>query len=171
EIFPHLGTDEARRIQAEKGNTVEENDITRPTGKTGVVFGLIECREGGRIKVIDNNKSKERNEIKFQYYIGYNNKGKLQTVINPETKYGQWEKFIDAGVRRFELYYTTQPTANSNELNIKETIRKKCNISVIDDNAFVYIRPVKPSCIEYVVALPEGIEKEEYLSDIAALDI
>ncbi len=171
EIFPPLGTDEAKRIQAERGNRADENDITRPTGKTGVVFGLIECREGGRIKVVDNNKSKEQDEIKFQYYIGYNNKGSLQTVINPDSKYGEWKKFIDAGVRRFELYYTTQPTANSNNLSIKETTRKKCSISVIDDNAFVYIRPVKPSQIEYVVAFPESISNNEYLSDITVLDI
>ena len=40
EVFQPLGAD---------------SDPTKPTGKTGVAFGLIESREGGKIKVIDHN--------------------------------------------------------------------------------------------------------------------
>ncbi|MCO7034667.1 molecular chaperone DnaK, partial [Vibrio paracholerae] len=41
ELFAPLGAD--------------KNNVEKPTGKTGVAFGLITSREGGRIKVVDHN--------------------------------------------------------------------------------------------------------------------
>ena len=84
-IYPPLGS-----MQSYKMQEVEEKDIdiTKPTGKTGVAFGLIECRKGGRIKVVSKNND-ANNEIKFKYYIGHDEFGKFCVDISREVKYNE----------------------------------------------------------------------------------
>lgn len=164
EIYPPLGTEEAYSLQEKLDIQVEKDDITRPTGKTGVAFGLVKSRSGGKIKVID--KNLKDNEITFKYYIGYDKRGKFQVELDRNNKYGEWNKFIDAYCEDFELYYTSFPEATSNNLNIEETQRKKCRIDVIseDEDVNVYIRFVSPTEIEYVVAKDDLIKDEQYLN-------
>ncbi|OSA92130.1 UNVERIFIED_ORG: hypothetical protein B2H95_05660 [Clostridium botulinum] len=163
-IYPPLGTNEAYLIQEKLNIEINKEDITRPTGKTGVAFGLIKSRAGGKIKVIDKNLND--NEIMFKYYIGYEKRGKFNVHLDRSNKYGEWNKFIDACYEDFELYYTPLPEATSNELNIGETQRKKCRIDITseDEDVNVYIRFLSPTEIEYVVAKDDFISEEKYLN-------
>ena len=166
-IYPPLGTEEAKAIQKEKGIDCTE-DITnpKPTGKTGVAFGLIEGRPGSRIKVVSEVKSSD--EIKFKFYIGNNVKKCFHKVIDRELEYEKWYRFTDASEDIFELYYTSLPEATTNKLPItEESIAKKvCYTDVTDESANVYIRAKTPTTIEYVVAKPEEIKNEKYLGKI-----
>ncbi len=163
-VYPPLGTAEAKQIQQEKGIVVEE-DFTnpRPTGKTGVAYGLIEGRPGSRVKVVSEIKSSD--EVKFKYYIGENRKKCFHVVMDREITYNKWYEFIDASEADFEFYYTSLPEATTNRLPITEdSIAKKiCQTDVVDETANVYIRAVAPGTIEYVVAKPDEIKNNKFL--------
>ena len=170
-IYPPLGSDEACTIQEKLGLKIDENDLKRPTGKTGVAFGLVKGRKGGNIKVID--KNIVDNEINFKYYLGHNKKGKFKMEIDREVGLGKWVEFIDAYEDRFEIYYTSQPKATDNNMDIKDVMRKKCKVSVTseDEDVNVFIRFTSPSKIEYVVANRNDINEGNYLSDIVVEEL
>lgn len=171
EIYPPLGSIEACNLQEKMGIKVDENDLMRPTGKTGVAFGLLKGRKGGNIKVID--KNIVNNEINFKYYLGHNKRGKFRMEIDRDTEFNKWVEFIDAYEDRFEIYYTSQPKATNNDMDIKDVMRKKCKISITseDEDVNVFIRFVSPSKIEYVVANRNEIGEEKYLSDIVVEEL
>ncbi|WP_052352936.1 acetate and sugar kinases/Hsc70/actin family protein [Neobacillus dielmonensis] len=169
EIFPPLGTDEAYEKMEQWGITFDRNAIERPTGKTGVAFGLVQSRKGGRIKVIDHNVVGD--EVKFKYFIGMNRRGKFRVVLDREEAYNEWHEFIDASEEDFELYYTSLPEASRNQMDIHHASRKKCKIDRVDDSAFVYVRTVSPTVIEYVTATEDGITTGNFLGDIMKLEL
>lgn len=168
-IYPPLGSKEAIEIQKQNGIEVNEDDITRPTGKTGVAFGLIDGRPGSRIKVISEKKADE--EIKFNYYIGHNSKKLFKVIIDRNIQYNEWIRFRHAKVSEFELYYTELPEATTNKLSIKEVSKKMCRTNIADENAAIYIRAVEPSLIEYTVATEEEIKNNEYRADAIKIEL
>ncbi|WP_297479769.1 molecular chaperone DnaK [uncultured Photobacterium sp.] len=157
ELFAPLGAD--------------KNDVEKPTGKTGVAFGLIESREGGNIMVIDRNLADD--DIRFKFYLGENRKGKFKPVIDREMGFNQWVEFIDAGYQKFELFYTEQPTSSTGNVVISDSSIKKKTIKLdmTDDDALVYIRIVSPTKIEYVIANENDIENNVYLNSIQSLEL
>lgn len=171
EIFPALGTKESFEKMKERKIECDENNMEAPTGKTGVAFGLIESRKGGNILVIDENIGDAN--IKFKYYLGENRKKQFKVVIEREIEYNKWIEFIDASEDKFELYYTDQPMASTNKMNIvDESIRlKRLDIDFVDEDAMVYIRLVSPSVIEYVVALEAEIKNEKYLGKVQQIQL
>lgn len=168
-IYPPLGTEEAYSIQSKNNVNIIKDDISRPTGKTGVAFGLIKSRAGGRIKVVD--KNIKDTEIKFKYYLGYESKGKFIVEIDREINYGKWTMFVDAYYEDFEIYYTNLPQASSNNMNIGDVLRKKCRISKTSETANVYLRVISPTTIEYVVAEDDKIQEGIYLSEITQINL
>ncbi|MCY8938494.1 biotin/lipoyl-containing protein [Peribacillus frigoritolerans] len=169
EILPPLGTEDAYLKQEERNRVVNRDIITAPTGKTGVAFGLVQSRKGGSIKVID--RDMVNGESKFKYFLGIGRKGKLKTMIDQEEEYNKWHLFIDASEEDFEIYYTSLPEASTNQLDIKQAQRKKLRIEHVDDSAFVYIRTISPTVIEYVVADEGSIISGNYLSEITKVDL
>ncbi|WP_050183868.1 biotin/lipoyl-containing protein [Domibacillus robiginosus] len=169
EIFPPLGTEAAYVKQEERNRAVDRNVLTAPTGKTGVAFGLVQSRKGGSIKVINRNMIND--ESKFKYFLGRGKKGKFKTIIDQEEPYNTWHLFIDASEEDFEIYYTSLPEASTNQLDIKQVQRKKFRIDHVDDGAFVYIRTISPTILEYVVAHEESIGNDVYLSDITKMEL
>ena len=152
-IYEPLGTD--------------NNNLEKPTGKTGVAFGLIETREGGDILVIDHN-TKENQEIAFKYYLGESRKKKFKVIIARDEEFNRWVEFTDASRESFELYISSQSIVSTNKIPIDDNSIKKriLHIDVVDENALVYIRVVSPSEIEYVVANEDDIKNEHYLGEI-----
>ncbi|MDO5517067.1 MAG: hypothetical protein Q4F66_05890 [Clostridium sp.] len=167
-VYPPLGTDEALEIQREKELDIDEDNLTKPTGKTGVAYGLIEGRPGSRIKVISEKKSTD--EVKFNFYIGYNARKKFKVAIDREVSYNEWIKFIDASEIDFELYYTNLPEATTNQLPIKEISKKICRIDNINEDADVYIRAVGPSIIEYAVANEQSLSNGQVIGEVTRIE-
>ena len=145
----------------------DKNNLEKPTGKTGVAFGLIETREGGDILVIDHNTT-ENQDIAFKYYLGESRKKKFKVIVDRNNKYNEWIEFVDASRESFELYISSQSIVSNNKTPIDDNgIKKRIfKIDIVDDDALVYIRIVSPSEIEYVVAKEDGIAQEHYLGEI-----
>lgn len=109
ELFAPLGTD--------------KNDVEKPTGKTGVAFGLIESRDGGSVKVVDHNIADE--DVRFKYYLGESRKKKFKPLIDREMKLNQWYDFIDAYYDTFEIFFTEQPSSSTGQMSIGDSSIKK----------------------------------------------
>lgn len=147
-----------------------DNDFEKPNGKTGVAFGLIRSKKGGTILVIDHNVDRD---INFKYYLGKKKKGKFNTVVSRDAKYGEWIKFMDASESIFEVFYTTQASVTTNSIDISDSGIKKMRIDtgLADENCYIYIRVVSPNRFEYVVADEEGVKNGNYKTQIQGKDI
>ena len=179
EIYPPLGTEDASLKQLERGIMPMINDYIKPTGKTGVAYGLIQCRAGGTIEVI--NKLDINDEIPFQYFIGWKSKGKFE-IFKDDSKtlnyigkpnYNEWHRFIDASVPVFDLYYTSLPECVEGQLIVdgnSSVKRLRCEINGVYENANVYIRAINPHTLEYTVASTDDVEKT-MLDDIVRKEL
>jgi hypothetical protein len=190
-IYPPLGTDTANAIiegkvepladeiikyqTSLKGDgdlveTVEEFDsknIQRPTGKTGVAFGLL----NNRVRVTQN----EEEEIGFRYYIGQNRKNKFYCVIDKDkNSYGEWIRFCLATKEEFDIWFTRSAEAPTNKLPITQT-GVHSEIGFVEsptDEKNVYIRLATPTDIEYIVASEDEIKNNSYSkNDITSVSL
>ena len=150
---------------------LEGDEIDKPNSKTGVAFGLIEARKGGRILV--KNRDLAEDNISFKYYLGMPKKRKFKTILDKNTSYNEWVDFIEADENIFEVYYTSSALAITNDLSIKDSsIKKKIlKIDLTDEEANIYIRVVNPTTFEYVVAYEEEIKNNQYLTEIKKVEL
>ncbi|RUM70123.1 MAG: molecular chaperone DnaK [Sulfurovum sp.] len=148
----------------------EDGNLNQPTGKTGVAFGLIESREGGKILVIDHNI---KENINFKYYLGESRRKKFKVVLDREQEYNEWVEFIDATQETFEVYYSSQPLVSTNKIAIDDNSIKKriLKIDKIDDEAFIYLRIITPTTFEYVVAHEDQIASSTYLQNVVKVTL
>lgn len=159
-LFPPLGSKEAFEIQSNHGiNNIDE--LEAPNGKTGVAWGIIEGRKGGRIEVIE--EITADSEAKFAYYLGISKKKKFSMKISRDTQYSVWTKFIPALQEKFEILYTSLPEAtNGNLLESDEgVLRKRLEVKEYGDNLFIFIKLTGVNQIEYAVGKDENSISEE----------
>ena len=147
-LYPALGTVEAHELQTQRGVEVR-TDLSAPTGKTGVAFGLLLSRAGGLVQT--KHITPDPDKTPFSCYVGRNKKRKFKTVLDRNTKFGVWLPFIDAG-DSFDIFYTNSPEAVSNQMSIQKAKRITINIDEPDESATVFIRAVKSNVIEYRIA-------------------
>ena len=150
-IYPALGTDAAHEIQRSRGVEIR-TDMSAPTGKTGVAFGLLLSRAGGLVKT--EHITPDPTKTPFSCYVGRNRKRKFKTVIDRNTKFNVWYPFIDAG-DSFDIFYTNLPEAASNQMDIRKAKRVTISVDEPDETATVFIRAVKSNVIEYQIAKNE----------------
>ena len=143
-----------------------------PTGKTGVAYGLIYSRKGGKIKVTNRDeKANIGNEINFKYYVGNSKRDKLIPVITPNSKYEEYSFFGIVNSDTFEVYYTTSPEAQTKQLDIEKAIVKRIalkNEYAGDEKYRIYIKANvnQPTVIHYaIVKKEENIETKDFLEE------
>ena len=173
-LYPPLGTQEAANIREEKMEICDD-DILYPNGKTGVAYGLIMCREGGGIKI--ESEIKKTEQIKTTYYIGLNYRKHFKLIFNRTNEYNVWKKFNKSlpEMETFEFYYTQSPEVlQKNDIEIKDNptiFKKKCLVNKSDGDAFIFFRFTSPSQLEYVIADEDGIELEQYISNVYKVEL
>lgn len=157
----------------ETGKQAEENqpgktsymDFYTPNGKTGVAVGLLQCRKGGKIRVISETDSSSTAEISFKFYVGEDEDGEFQAILTPESSYGTWKEFEYAMETDNEFYYTTNPSAGIVKgLSCSDAGVRRANCMLpekaVNEDAMIYWRPTSPNTLEYVVAESEEKAKE-----------
>jgi len=149
----------------------KEND-SKITGKTGVAYGLIYSRKGGRIKVTNRDeKENVANEINFKFYLGNSKKDKFNPIITPNSNYGKYEFLGILTSDIFEIYYTSSPEAQTGTMEIGKDDPKIKRISLNeeydeDERYRIYIKIVTPDKISYaIVKKEEDIETKEILEE------
>lgn len=173
-LYPPLGTETARKIQESRNIDIETNSLMAPTGKTGVAFGLVMCREGSMIKVEPETQKSE--QIKLNYYIGVNFRKNFKLIFDRNTGYGKWMKFsrIAAETETFEFYYSELPEVVGNNIPIKgnkSVYMHKCLVDHVVADAFIFFKFTSPTQLEYVAAMEDKVELGEYLSKIYKVDL
>ncbi|MEE3694700.1 hypothetical protein V2I21_06165 [Campylobacter sp. CLAX-22107-21] len=119
EIFPALGTPEADEKKRQRGLEVTHSDdfSKEITCKTGVVFGLLDNRKGGKIQVFSEISAED--EAKFEFYIGCEKFEKFKLLVDrsdAEFNKGEWKEISDyADEKTITIYYTAEARATSEE--------------------------------------------------------
>lgn len=158
-LFPPLGSGNSAAIQEENHASVIKG-ITAPTGKTGVVRGLLDTT----VLVLD--KVKETG-VPFMFYLGDNRCGKFFSVIPAGAEMNRWYPFIDACESDFRVYYTSLAECMDGKMDINRTKLKKLMIGSTSDNedVNVYIRAVNSNTIEYCVADDKELKNSKYICE------
>ena len=150
----------------------ESDNDSKITGKTGVAYGLIYSRKGGRIKVTNRDeKENVANEINFKFYLGNSKKDKFNPIITPSSSYGKFEYLGVLTSDIFEIYYTSSPEAQTGKMAIGKDDPKIKRISLNEDydedeKYRIYIKAVTPDKISYaIVKKEEDIETKEIIED------
>ena len=150
----------------------ESANDSKITGKTGVAYGLIYSRKGGRIKVTNRDeKENVANEINFKFYLGNSKKDKFNPIITPSSSYGKFEYLGILTSDIFEIYYTSSPEAQTGKMEIGKDDPKIKRISLNeeydeDERYRIYIKTVAPDKISYaIVKKEEDIETKEIIEE------
>ena len=165
ELLPPIGSEEfietKEKLQLSLSSASSSlSEYEKPTGKTGVAFGLIMSRKGGRIEV--ENKNVIGEEIPFKFYLGYMSLRRFQIIDesgNPPMQnkgkidIGPWYNFIDVeqGDNVVEVYFTSRPEAIENNMDISLTQKVRCYFPSVDSDGVFYIRAKDPHTIEYTI--------------------
>jgi len=141
-----------------------------PTVKTGVAFGLIYSRNSGRIKVISRDeKANINNEINFKFYIGNNRRNKFNCIISPNSNYDEYKFFGIVKSDIFELYYSTSPEAQTNEMKSSEAKIKRINLKKDydeEDRYRIYLKANKTDELSYAIVKEEkDIETKKFVEE------
>lgn len=168
-IYPALGTEAAHELQKKLGVEVNPNDIAAPTGKTGVAFGLLKCRDSGNVKIT--HVTPNANYASFQFYVGRNKKRKFKPVIEKNTVLGEWYPFIDAG-NSFDILYSDLPEAVSGSMDVQKARRVNVTLDECNPKLTVFIRAVNATTIEYQIAADiEDLSDAEKLNGVEPIPI
>ncbi len=115
-------------LAADTENPAEMDLDRQRTGKTGVAFGLLRCRRGGKdVKIINRNVD-SGGEMIFPYFLGDAGiTGDVFTIrIDKNVDYGAWKYFTVADEPEFELYYTAAPRALNGNLPVNQVSMIRC---------------------------------------------
>ena len=151
------------------GSSNYEGEAERtPTGKTGVVFGLLDARRGARdVLVIAAKKDNG-----FPYHLGKSDGAYFKMLIDRDT-YEGWHPFgeISDG-ESFDLYFTSEPRARSGFMPIEDANRLSCPLVYYpgENGGTIYIRSVDHQ-LEYVVSTAEDIVANKFRSKISTVNI
>ena len=149
---------------------LKETNKANPTAKTGVAFGLIYSRNSGRIKVISRDeKANINNEINFKFYIGNNRRNKFNCIISPNSSYDEYKFFGIVKSDIFELYYSTSPEAQTNEMKLTEAKIKRINLKKYydeEDRYRIYLKANKSDELFYAIVKDEkDIETKKFVEE------
>ena len=149
---------------------LKETNKVNPTVKTGVAFGLIYSRNSGRIKVTSRDeKANISNEINFKFYIGNNRRNKFNCIISPNSNYDEYKFFGIVKSDIFELYYSTSPEAQTNEMKSSEAKIKRINLKKDydeEDRYRIYLRANKSDELSYAIVKEEkDIETKKFVEE------
>ena len=144
------------------------------TGKTGVAFGLLRSRKGGKdIKIINDNVD-DSGEALFPYFLGdIDTDGHFCVRIGKGVPYQHWAEFCYADEEDFEIYYTAEPQALEGQLPQDVVKYVNCRIDEADvsddDNHMIFLRKVAPDAIEYAVGTKDASGKKVTIEESRAI--
>ena len=149
---------------------VKKLNKANPTAKTGVAFGLIYSRNSGRIKVISRDeKANLDNEINFKFYVGNNRRSKFNCIMSPNSNYEEFKFFGIVKSDIFELYYSTSPEAQTNEMKSSEAQIKRINLKkdYEEESRYrIYLKVATSDKLVYAIVKEEkDIETKKFVEE------
>ena len=149
---------------------LKETNKVNPTAKTGVAFGLIYSRNSGRIKVTSRDeKANMNNEVNFKFYVGNNRRNKFNCIISLNSNYNEYKFFGIVKSDIFELYYSTSPEAQTNEMKSSEAKIKRINLKKDYDEEEryrIYLKANEADKLVYAIVKEEkDIETKKFVEE------
>ena len=154
EVYPPLPQQDAQGDPAASSKL--QHDIARPTGKTGVAFGLVRGWGGGSVKIVNMDLDKDEGLI-FQYYVGIARKNKLQPLLSAAVQKKTWCRALSVGAREIvPLYYTKLAEGGTGALPVKKAAMIDCSVEQPkQEGQSLFVRVCSADKIEWVVAASE----------------
>jgi hypothetical protein len=143
---------------------MDEENLFRPTAKTGVALGLLRLRRGGAVKLDNHVIRRQGDEAPFAYYVGRSKQGRFHVVLKQGAPYETWQELGKPRERVFELFHTRSPQANTGEMPIgaSELRRETLRFAGAAEGPKVFARPTAPNRLEIATAASrEAIERGE----------
>lgn len=134
---------------------VDEDNLFRPTAKTGVALGLLRLCPGGVIDVVNHATRSSGDQAPFSHYVGRTRQARFQSALKPGCAYGEWHELGPVRDGVFSLYHSQSPKALSGEMVEGEVgLFKQALHLAVDDRSKkrVFVRAVGPAEIEYCTA-------------------
>lgn len=133
---------------------MDEKNLYRPTGKTGVALGLLRLCPGGVVDVINHARQASGDQAPFAHYVGRIRQEKFQPALRPGVAYNEWHEVGPPRDRVFNLCHTQMPKANTGELKEGESGLFKKRLDLVGDTGGkrLFVRAVTPNGIEYCTA-------------------
>lgn len=166
--------DLAQNLQQINSSEEDISSITKPNGKTGVAFGLLEGRPGGRIKIIlplSQDVANDSSDIRFRFYVGYKKKNTFCMISDPSLPYNKWTYLCDASTEDFAIYYTPRSEAANGTLSIFDVYKKNCRLTKAYENASIYYRAVAPDTLEYTVISNDSFDSAKLLENVVRVEL
>jgi len=127
-----------------------DDDVNRPTGKTGVALGLLNLCPGSSTLVVNHAARNAIGDAPFQHYVGHLRQNKFHVSLHQGAQYHHWAELGPVRERVFNLYHSQSPHAFTGEMKKGDAnlICKRQDFSGDTENMRVFIRPIKPNEIE-----------------------
>lgn len=142
-----------------------ENDINRPTGKTGVALGLLELCPGSTTRVINHAVQNVTGDAPFQHYVGRIRQKKFHVSLLQGGTYQQWVELGPVSDDRvFKLFHSQAALALSGTMvpGDPALILKTLEFAGDTSGHQTLARPIKPHEIEVCTAASlEAAERGE----------
>jgi hypothetical protein len=143
----------------------DDNDINRPTGKTGVALGLLELCPGSATRVINHAVQNVTGDAPFQHYVGRIRQKKFHVSLHQGGAYQQWVELGPVSDDRvFKLFHSQAALALSGSMvpGDPALILKTLDFAGDTSDHQTFARPIKPHEIEVCTATSlEAAERGE----------
>jgi len=170
ELYPPLGTIEARKKMEDQGISISNEEFRRmPSGKTGVAYGLLECRKSGEIEI----DWVSTRQDTFEFIIGRTQR-RLFKPFNTDdgsikggkpTINGEWfkAKTVKDGDDLFELKFTKLPEAINGQSpeSVAQTAVCVFDAHRGDVPTTLWMKAIGPHSLAYVVQDTQPYDGEE----------
>lgn len=143
---------------------MDKNNIYAPTAKTGVALGLLKLCPGSPIDVKYFNQgnlinSQQLEQAAFIHYVGAVRLKKFVAELEPNCKYDEWKLLGIPRQNVFNLYHTQLAQAQVKDLKEGDEglLKKRLELTQLNDSDRVFIRAVAPNKIEICTASKDNL--------------
>jgi hypothetical protein len=161
------------RIVAHPPLPRDEDDLYRPTAKTGVALGLLRLCPGEPVKLVDYIVPQAGGDAPFGWYVGCLSYDKFKPGLRQGDAYHVWTEIgvLNVTSRVFNMFYSSLPMANTGEMTVGDGLYMKQFTFAGDPRGQkVFARIVGPARIELCTApsppqndrIPENLREFEF---------
>jgi len=153
-FLAQLFGEQSPRLAVHPALAANDDDLFRPTAKTGVALGLLRLCPGGVAAVVDSTGAGVEAEAPFACYVGRIRQGRFASVLGQGHAYGVWLEVARLREHVFKLSYSHSPLAHTGQLAEGAAVLSQLRLEFAGDVAGqgLYLRAVGPSEIEVCTA-------------------
>ena len=131
---------------------MDEENVYRPTGKTGVALGLLKLCPGSALDVINRTVENSLGEAPFAFFIGRIRAQRFQATLKQGDAYLQWQEMGAYREGVFNLVYTQSPKAHTDEMSDGEAGLIYKRLDLLGGNSKLFTQIIAPDKIQLCTA-------------------